>query len=139
MKLNGFINEYMLQVLGLPSIVSPIKCLVVPISNAKEFEPIISDISLRLRKAGISSRVDDSSASIGKRYARNDELGTPFGITVDFATVKNQTITLRERDTTGQKIGTIDQVIDQVVKLTNNAITWEQVGLEDYSGVQEVD
>jgi glycyl-tRNA synthetase len=39
----------------------------------------------KLRKGGVFSRVDDSSASIGKRYARNDELGTPYGITVDFA------------------------------------------------------
>jgi hypothetical protein len=39
----------------------------------------------RLRKAGVFSRVDDSNATIGKRYSRNDELGTPFGITVDFA------------------------------------------------------
>jgi glycyl-tRNA synthetase len=38
-----------------------------------------------LRKAGIFSRVDDSNTSIGKRYARNDELGTPFGVTLDFA------------------------------------------------------
>jgi hypothetical protein len=38
-----------------------------------------------MRKLGIASRVDDSSASIGKKYARNDELGTPFGCTVDFA------------------------------------------------------
>ena len=39
----------------------------------------------KLRKAGVFSRVDDSNASIGKRYARNDELGTPFGLTLDFA------------------------------------------------------
>jgi hypothetical protein len=39
----------------------------------------------KLRREGVFSRVDDSTASIGKRYARNDELGTPFGITVDFA------------------------------------------------------
>jgi len=38
-----------------------------------------------LRRAGIFSRVDDSNTSIGKRYARNDELGTPYGVTIDFA------------------------------------------------------
>ena len=42
-------------------------------------------IALKLRKAGVYSRVDDSNTSIGKRYARNDELGTPFGLTLDFA------------------------------------------------------
>lgn len=40
-----------------------------------------------MRKRGIASRVDDSSATIGKKYARNDELGTPFGCTVDFASM----------------------------------------------------
>jgi glycyl-tRNA synthetase (class II) len=42
-------------------------------------------IESKLRRAGVFSRVDDSSATIGRRYARNDELGTPYGITVDFA------------------------------------------------------
>jgi glycyl-tRNA synthetase len=40
--------------------------------------------------------------SVGRTYARNDELGTPFGITIDFQTVQDQTITLRERDSTLQ-------------------------------------
>lgn len=49
-------------------------------------EPIVDLLAARkMRKLGIASRVDDSSASIGKKYARNDELGTPFGCTVDFA------------------------------------------------------
>jgi hypothetical protein len=39
----------------------------------------------KLRRAGVFSRVDDSNTSIGKRYARNDELGTPYGVTIDFA------------------------------------------------------
>ena len=39
----------------------------------------------KFRKAGVFARVDDSNTSIGKRYARNDELGTPFGVTLDFA------------------------------------------------------
>ena len=42
-------------------------------------------LASKLRKAGVFSRVDDSNTSIGKRYARNDELGTPFGVTLDFA------------------------------------------------------
>jgi len=45
----------------------------------------MAPLAAKLRREGVFSRVDDSTASIGKRYARNDELGTPFGITVDFA------------------------------------------------------
>ena len=47
--------------------------------------PLFYLIASKLRKAGVFSRVDDSNTSIGKRYARNDELGTPYGITIDFA------------------------------------------------------
>lgn len=52
----------------------------------------------------ISHRVDDSSGSIGRRYARTDELGIPYGVTIDFDTVNKQpsTVTLRERNTMKQ-------------------------------------
>lgn len=59
-------------------------------------------MSQKLRRLGISNRVDDSSATIGKRYSRNDELGTPLGITVDFQSLKDNTFTLRDRDSTKQ-------------------------------------
>jgi glycyl-tRNA synthetase len=59
-------------------------------------------VGRRLRVLCVSNRVDDSGSSIGRRYARNDELGTPFGITIDFQTLQDDTVTLRERDTTKQ-------------------------------------
>lgn len=55
-----------------------------------------------LKRRGISHRVDDSSVSIGRRYARTDEVGVPFGITIDFDTLKTSTVTLRERNSTRQ-------------------------------------
>ena len=76
--------------------------LLVPLSSHPEFKPLVQRIRQKLRSLGISNRVDDSSASIGKRYSRNDELGTPLGITVDFQSVKDNTFTLRDRDTTKQ-------------------------------------
>jgi len=84
-------------------VVAPTKVLIVPLSAKEEFDPLIQEVctsfrrgfthggshrfesASKLRKAGIFSRVDDSNTSIGKRYARNDELGTPFGVTLDFA------------------------------------------------------
>lgn len=75
------------QVLSLPLAVAPTKVLIVSISSRPQFSPLINKLSARLRKLGISNNVDSSSASIGKRYARNDELGTPLGITIDFDTV----------------------------------------------------
>ncbi|KZP01889.1 glycyl-tRNA synthetase [Calocera viscosa TUFC12733] len=128
-------------VLSLPSAIAPIKALIVPISSNEQFTPVVRQISAQLRKAGISCRVDDSNASIGKRYARNDELGTPFGITIDFATVQNGTITLRERDTTDQRIGKIEQVVAVIIDLVEGTIDWTEAckRLPAYTGVQDVD
>jgi len=128
-------------VLSLPALVAPIKCLIVTISQDPELRTLIHEISRKLRALGVASRVDDSGASIGKKYARNDELGTPFGCTVDFASIKNGTITLRERDTTSQLIGPIDTVISVVHDLVKGSITWEGASgrLEAYSGVQDVE
>jgi glycyl-tRNA synthetase len=50
-------------------------------------------------KSGISSKIDDSGQTIGKRYARTDECGIPFAITVDFDTLKAETVTLRDLHT----------------------------------------
>ncbi|KAG6861175.1 hypothetical protein C0995_002982 [Termitomyces sp. Mi166 len=128
-------------VLSLPPVVAPTKVLIVPLSARDEFAPLVQEISLKLRKAGVFSRVDDSNTSIGKRYARNDELGTPFGITVDFASVQKRTITLRERDTTDQRIGSVDEVIEVVSELVQGDIDWAQAcaRLPAYDGVQAID
>jgi hypothetical protein len=92
-------------VLSLPALVAPTKVLIVPLSAKEEFDPLVAEVgqyppgnicvvvimaylrttAAKLRKAGVFSRVDDSNTSIGKRYARNDELGTPYGVTLDFA------------------------------------------------------
>lgn len=129
------------SVLSLPPIVAPIKCLIVTISQDPTLRSLIHDISRKMRKIGIASRVDDSGASIGKKYARNDELGTPFGCTVDFASLKNGTMTLRERDSTNQLIGPIDTVIEVVDEIVRGVIDWEGAGkkLQSYSGVQDVE
>ncbi|KAI0001165.1 glycyl-tRNA synthetase [Russula vinacea] len=128
-------------VLSLPPLVAPTKVLIVPLSAKEEFDPLIQEVSSKLRKAGIFSRVDDSNTSIGKRYARNDELGTPFGVTLDFASVQNRTMTLRERDTTGQLIGDIDQVISVLIDLVNGTTDWGDACklLPAYDGIQAVD
>ncbi|CCO27775.1 glycyl-tRNA synthetase [Rhizoctonia solani AG-1 IB] len=128
-------------VLSFPTCVAPTKVLLVPISANTAFLPLIKEISAKLRAAGISARVDDSSATIGKRYSRNDELGTPYGITIDFASVSKNTVTLRERDTTDQRIGSVDDVISVVADLVSGNIDWVQAcrKLPAYDGVQAVD
>ncbi|KAM5443028.1 Glycine--tRNA ligase 1, mitochondrial [Microsporum ferrugineum] len=114
------------QVLSFPPSVAPTKVFLVPLSSHQSFRPIIKNLSSQLRSLEISNRIDDSNASIGKRYSRNDELGTPFGITVDFDTVKDSTITLRERDTTKQVRGTTEEILSTVKRLVDGVENWEQ-------------
>ncbi|KAM9926240.1 hypothetical protein OXX59_003350 [Metschnikowia pulcherrima] len=114
------------SVLSLPPLVAPTKVLVVPLSNHADLTPLTHKITAALRKAQVPFKVDDSSASIGKRYARNDELGTPFGITIDFDTIKDGSVTLRERDSTKQVRGSLDAVIAAVKEITYNGAEWSE-------------
>ena len=80
-----------------------------------------------MRQLEISNRVDDSSASIGKRYSRNDELGTPLGVTVDFQSVKDNTFTLRDRDTTKQVRADEETICKAIESLVRGQKTWPDV------------
>lgn len=71
--------------------------------------------------------MDDSSASIGKRYSRNDELGTPLGITVDFQTLQDNTLTLRDRDSTTQVRADEDKIVDAIKALVDGSKKWADV------------
>lgn len=114
------------SVLAFNPVVAPTKVLLVPLSNHELLAPIVKQISGTLRKQQIPFKVDDSSASIGKRYARNDELGTPFGITIDFDSVKDGSITLRERDSTKQVRGSAEDVIQAIKSITYNDASWAE-------------
>lgn len=113
-------------VLSFPPLVAPSKVLLVPLSNNKDLQPITKEISKILRKAQIPFKVDDSGVSIGKRYARNDELGTPFGVTIDFESVKDGSVTLRERDSTKQVRGSVEEVIKAIKDITYNGVSWTE-------------
>eukprot|EP00644_Phytophthora_capsici_P019045 jgi/Phyca11/537817/estExt2_fgenesh1_pg.C_PHYCAscaffold_2080001 len=78
--------------------------------------------------------VDTSSVAIGRKYARADELGIPFGVTIDFDTVKDRVVTLRERDSTAQVRIPMDVIGAEVSKLIKGSATWEQM-LERYPKV----
>lgn len=74
--------------------------------------------------------MDDSSATIGKRYSRNDELGTPLGITVDFQSLKDNTFTLRDRDSTKQVRSDEKTICDAIKSLVEGQKTWADVQKE---------
>lgn len=75
----------------------------------------------------ISNRIDHSSVSIGKRYARNDELGTPLGITVDFDSAREGPITLRDRDSTKQVRESEAEIVDAVRGIVDGQATWVDI------------
>jgi glycyl-tRNA synthetase len=110
--------------------VAPTKVLIVPLSSNAQFKPHLKNLSQRLRKLGVSSRVDDSSASIGKRYSRNDELGTPLGVTVDFQTLQDNTLTLRDRDSTSQVRAEEDTIVETIRAIVDGSKTWADIEKE---------
>ncbi|KAF2012627.1 glycyl-tRNA synthetase-like protein [Aaosphaeria arxii CBS 175.79] len=115
-------------VLSFPPTVAPTKVLIGPLFGQKtEFKSYSQALKAKLRKLGISSRIDESGVSIGKRYARNDELGTPLGITIDFQTLEDNTYTLRDRDTTKQVRGDIDQICEAISQLVEGTASWEDI------------
>jgi glycyl-tRNA synthetase len=110
--------------------VAPTKVLLVPLSSHESFKPFIRKLSQKLRSLGVSSRIDDSSASIGKRYSRNDELGTPLGITIDFQSVQDSTFTLRDRDSTKQVRADEETILAAIKSLVDGVKVWADIEKE---------
>jgi len=87
-------------VLRFPKTLSPIKVAVLPLSKKDELTIPARDLALRLAKLW---RVEyDETQSIGKRYRRQDEIGTPYCVTVDFESLEDKAVTVRDRDTMEQ-------------------------------------
>jgi glycyl-tRNA synthetase len=117
-------------VIGLSPLIAPVKCSVLPLQQNPAFNPVVQQISSLLTGAGISCKVDDTSTTIGKRYARTDEIGIPFGITIDFETIEKPdtpTVTLRERDSTAQIRIPISDLVSFLGKIISNQTTWEAI------------
>ncbi|KAM9307779.1 glycine--tRNA ligase [Gastrophryne carolinensis] len=114
---------------SFPAIVSPYKCSVLPLSQNQEFVPFVKELSEALTRNGVSHKVDDSSGSIGRRYARTDEIGVAFGITIDFDTVNRtpHTATLRDRDSMRQIRAEISELPGIIRDLSNGFLTWAEV------------
>jgi len=104
------VNGESRTVLKLSPKIAPIKVAVFPLMNKNNMPEISQKIVEKIQSAGIASFFD-SGGSIGKRYRRQDEAGTPFGITVDHDTLEDNTVTLRDRDTMKQERVPIDEII----------------------------
>ena len=95
-------------VLRLDKRLAPVKAAVLPLSRNADLSPKARDLAAALRKHW---NVDfDDAQAIGRRYRRQDEIGTPFCVTVDFDTLDDQAVTVRERDSMTQERVGLDQV-----------------------------
>jgi len=95
-------------VLRLDPRLSPVKVAVLPLSRHADLSPKARDLAAQLRKRW-SVDFDDAGA-IGRRYRRQDEIGTPFCVTVDFETLEDQAVTVRDRDAMSQERIGLDAV-----------------------------
>jgi len=95
-------------VLHLSPLVAPVKVAVFPLMKKPELTGKAKEIHTKLQK--LFACEYDVSGAIGKRYRRQDELGTPFCVTVDYDTLEDQTVTLRDRDSMQQERIKIDDL-----------------------------
>jgi glycyl-tRNA synthetase len=95
-------------VLRLDYRLAPVKAAVLPLSRNEELNPIARNLAAELRQS-FNIEFDDAGA-IGRRYRRQDEIGTPFCITVDFDTPGDQSVTIRERDSMQQQRVSLGEV-----------------------------
>jgi glycyl-tRNA synthetase len=95
-------------VLRLDKRLAPVKAAVLPLSRNEKLSPVARDLAAALRK-NWNVEFDDAQA-IGRRYRRQDEIGTPFCVTVDFDTLDDRAVTVRERDSMAQERIALDQV-----------------------------
>lgn len=116
-------GDEQLNVFRFPPLVAPIKCTVFPLVQNQQYEEVAKVISRSLTVAGISHKIDITGTSIGKRYARTDELGVPFAITVD----STSSVTIRERDSKDQIRVNVDEAASVVKDVTDGHRTWEDI------------
>jgi len=113
-------------VLALPPLIAPFKCSIFPLSRDDKLIAMANEIAKRFIPFNLATKTDSTGATVGKRYARTDELGCPFAITVDFESIEQKTVTLRERDSCVQIRLPESEVVALVAQLVAGSTTWRQ-------------
>jgi len=112
-------------VLKLHPLLAPIKAAVFPLVNKEGLPELAQEIYHDLKKEFTAAY--DKSGSVGRRYARNDEIGTPYCITIDFDSLKLKDATIRDRDTTQQKRVKIKDLKDTLRKLVSGELAFREL------------
>ena len=109
-----------------PVKIAPYAVAVFPLVNRDNLPKIARKIYCELKKD--FDVFYDGSGSIGRRYARADEVGTPFSITIDYESLEDNSCTIRDRDTTRQVRVKIDDLSSVLNRLMNGEVNFEKVG-----------
>jgi glycyl-tRNA synthetase len=114
-------------ILSLPPEVAPVQAAVLPLLTREELIKPAREISESLRKKGILTGFDDSG-TIGRRYRRNDEIGTPYSITIDYQTLDDGTVTIRDRDSMKQVRAQVSEIAGNIYDLLYSGKPFEDAG-----------
>ncbi|PSP79252.1 glycine--tRNA ligase [Halobacteriales archaeon QS_4_69_225] len=106
--------------LALPAGMAPTSVAVVPLMTKDGLDDRAHEVAEELRAAGLEVAYDDTG-NIGRRYRRQDEVGTPYCVTVDYDTLEEDTVTVRERDSTDQERIAVDELPSAVRRLAAGA------------------
>ena len=110
------VNNEPRVVLHLHPNVAPVQVAVVPLSKKEDLISVARVVQSSLQ-GQFRVEYDQTGGNIGRRYRRQDEIGTPFCITVDFETLEDQAVTIRQRDSTQQERVKIGELSEKLTKL----------------------
>jgi len=114
-------------VLSLPPAVAPTLVGVFPLMDRDGLGDRAREIAQELRAAGFTVEYDDAG-SIGRRYRRQDEVGTPYCVTIDYDTLEDETVTIRDRDSAVQRRLGAAELADVLTVLRDGDRAFESVG-----------
>ena len=114
-------------VMHFSSAVAPVQVAVLPLLTRKELSDPAKDIIVKLREKTLLVNYDDSG-TIGRRYRRNDEIGTPYCVTVDYDTLEDGTVTIRDRDSMRQIRAPVKGIENVLYELIYRGRAFESAG-----------
>jgi glycyl-tRNA synthetase len=98
-----------------PYWMAPVKVAILPLSKKEELSVPAKEVAQMLREADLTVEYDETQ-SIGKRYRRQDEIGTPLCVTFDFDSLEDKAVTIRDRDTMEQVRVPISELAAEIKK-----------------------
>lgn len=106
---------------------APFKCVFLPLMRKDELVSKVLTLEKDFRQNGIMCRNDCGSTAIGKRYARTDEMGIPFAITVDYETLDKDTVTIRDIDSMRQVRVPVKELRELVMSIIEKGSSFEEL------------